>query len=70
MIKTENNCLEITKKIPDSNMKGQVFNQSQYSHKITYCPDRFHKPNFETQAFIVDWQLLVDDPFDGEILWY
>lgn len=70
MIKTENDCLEISRRIPDSNIKWQVFHHRHNSHKITYRPDRFHISNFETQLFIVDWQLLVDDSFDVEKLWY
>lgn len=70
MIKTENDSPEITRRIPDSEIKWKVFNSRQFFHKNTYNPDRFQSPNFETQLFIVDWQLEVDNNFDVEGLWY
>ena len=70
MIKTEKNSLEITRRMPDSTMEWRVFNHKHNSQIITNHADRFHMPNFETQSFILDWQLMVDDNFDVEILWY
>lgn len=70
MIKTENDSLEITQRIHDSNIKWQVFHQLHISHKIPYNTDRFHIPTFEAQSYIVDWQLMVDESFDVEKLLY
>ena len=70
MIKTENDCQELTQKMPASEMDFLVFAPRQHSHKITYNLDGFHKPNFETQTFIVDWQLEVGGNFDVEKIWY
>ena len=70
MIHTENDCLEITKKIIDKqkDLRASVFRY--HSHKITYNSDGFPLSHFETQSFIVDWQLSIEEISNADKLWY
>ncbi|HET6556997.1 MAG TPA: hypothetical protein VFG54_06750 [Prolixibacteraceae bacterium] len=70
MIYTDNDTLEITQKIIISQKDFRALMSRYLIHNITHTPLNFHTSNFEKEAFVVDWQLSMEENSRVDNLWY
>ena len=70
MIQTEKDSLEIMQKIIVSEKDFRALTSRHLTHNTHYTSHSFHMTNSEKDLFIVDWQLSMEENYEGEKVWH